>query len=395
MKLLKGLLSAALAVMLTAAPISVNASAFSIRTDLSFTAECGSGSSNFDSVEAAAIYVRDCIRNRDNTIKFSLPIRYDFEEAFHSIILQAVDETYSGSEGDYIKYVLKSIECKGGYDGVNYYYTINMNYYTNAEQERYVDRRVSEILSSLDLDGKDDYAKISAIYEYIINNVEYDYSDDESNKARFTSYGALYNGKAVCQGFSQLFYRMAKELGLSCRIISGTADGGHAWNIVAVDGIYYYVDTTWDIFNSDISDCDYFMRGSLDFDEADRTTPHIASGKDPKNFLITDFTSAEFKAAYPVSDYAYDAEKKQIGYVLGDVNSDGVVDSADASEILNGYAMISIYNYSGMTAAQELAADVDRSKSIDSSDASAVLDYYGYVSTGGKLSLEEYNKKVK
>ena len=44
---------------------------------------------------------------------------------------------------------------------------------------------------------------------------------------------------------------MAKEVGISSILISGKATnslgtGGHAWNLVNVDGKLYHIDTTWD-----------------------------------------------------------------------------------------------------------------------------------------------------
>jgi hypothetical protein len=137
------------------------------------------------------------------------------------------------------------------------------------------------------------------------------------------------------------------------------------------------------------------LKGYEDFDEADKEKVHIASGEDENNFIITDFTSDEFKTNYPISKNAFDAENRQKGFTLGDVNIDGTVDSTDASLILNSYANLTIYGFSRINAAQELAADVNCDDSIDSVDASVVLAYYGYVSTGGNDSLENFIKKVK
>ncbi len=398
MKLLKRMISAAMVLAMTAAVVPVTSSALTIRTDFSFENkfEIGEESADFVNAESAAVYVRERFRTRDTKFVFSLPVSYDYEKAFHDVMLMAVEETYNSDEGDYIKYDINSIYCEGDYDGKKYYYYITMKYYTTSEQELYVNQRVTQVIKSLDLDEKDNYEKIAAIYEYIINNVEYDYSEDESNKERFSAYGALHNGKAVCQGFSQLFYRLAKEAGLPCRIISGMADdGGHAWNIVAIDGIYYLADATWDVFSENISDCNYFMKGTMDFDEYDRAKFHTASGADEDNFIITDFTTDEFKEVYPLAKYAFNAADRQKGYTLGDVNRDGHVDSADASDVLNGYANLTIFGVSRMSAAAELSADINIDKTIDSTDASAILEYYGYASTGGKLSIEDYIKKVK
>ena len=55
------------------------------------------------------------------------------------------------------------------------------------------------------------------------------------------------NKTAVCQGYAGLLYRLCLEMGISCRMITGTGNGGaHAWNIVALDGKYYNADSTWD-----------------------------------------------------------------------------------------------------------------------------------------------------
>lgn len=67
--------------------------------------------------------------------------------------------------------------------------------------------------------------------------------------------------------------------------------------------------------------------------------------------------------------------------VIGDTNSDGSVNSSDASDILEYYANISI----GMGAVTDekfaAAADINNDGRVDSSDASYVLEYYGYTST--------------
>lgn len=99
----------------------------------------------------------------------------------------------------------------------------------------------------MSLDGQKDYDKVTLIHDYICDGVDYD-NDSTDDYIRYTAYGALCKGKAVCQGYAVLFYRMCKEAGLSARVIAGTGDGQpHAWNIVKLssDG-YYNVDCTWD-----------------------------------------------------------------------------------------------------------------------------------------------------
>lgn len=353
-----------------------------------FNAFAADDVNSFNDLRSAGRYIRECMKNRQDEVVFEIPSSFDTSEAVETIMRISFEETYDGSEGDYL---MKNIS----YYGFNSYrlgniknITMNFEYRTTAEQEKYVDEKTAEILESLDIDDLDDYGKISAIYDYVINNVEYAYSSD---MLRYTAYGALTNGEAVCQGITLLFYRLAKDAGVSCRMITGTSRGNHVWNIVSINGVYYLLDATWDIDYTDISQCDYFLKGTLDFDESDPDMPHIFDNTEDAPHEI-DYTSEKFKAMYPISDVSYDPASPAVGYVLADVDSDGIIDSNDASRILSAYAMLSTGNTSGLSDGHERASDVNRDGMIDSTDASLVLGYYAYVSTGGTLSFEEYNK---
>ena len=168
-----------------------------------------------------------------------------------------------------------------------------MNYFSTAEQEEKLTNAVKSALKSLNVDEKTDEEKVIAIHNYICDHVDYDYDglSDSTNTVKYTAYGALCNGKAVCNGYAVLFYRMCKEAGLSVRIISGTANGGsHAWNIVRVGDVYYNVDTTWDGQDSQILD-HYLLKSEKDF-SADHTRS-------------AEYTTEAFNDAYPMALNSY------------------------------------------------------------------------------------------
>jgi hypothetical protein len=62
----------------------------------------------------------------------------------------------------------------------------------------------------------------------------------------------LRDGLGVCQGYALLFEMMSEFAGLECIFVGGEATnssgqtGGHAWNQVKVDGVWYCIDTVWD-----------------------------------------------------------------------------------------------------------------------------------------------------
>lgn len=61
-----------------------------------------------------------------------------------------------------------------------------------------------------------------------------------------SAYAALVTGKAVCDGYSRAYQYLLYKVGILSHITTGKADGGgHAWNLVKLDGEWYYTDLTW------------------------------------------------------------------------------------------------------------------------------------------------------
>lgn len=85
------------------------------------------------------------------------------------------------------------------------------------------------------------------IYEEIMQRTEY-FTGNMDGQPRFvTAIGALVDGKANCQGYTDAFYMLGRMCGLNVGRMSGQAGGGdHAWNTITFnDGTTYCVDVTW------------------------------------------------------------------------------------------------------------------------------------------------------
>lgn len=82
---------------------------------------------------------------------------------------------------------------------------------------------------------------------------------------------------------------------------------------------------------------------------------------------------------------AYLPEKSQT--LLGDVNQDGVVNAADASQILIEAAAIGAGKNASFTQVQNYSADVNGDGSINAGDASFILQYAAYQGVGGTDAL--------
>lgn len=376
MNFLKNLLSITAVVALAANLVSMDTSAVNVKiTQVPAKYVRSVRTDYFDSAESLAGYVREKMTARVRDIEFSVPADWDGRATVSQVLRDSTAETDSANQGDYLRKSINSVEYSIGQYEDNVTITFTVDYNTTAQQEEFTDKKISEILAGLDMENKGEYEKISAIYTYIINNVKYNLSAEGNLK--YTAYGALYNGEAVCQGISQLFYRMAKEAGVSCRMIVGEAGGPHAWNIAEIDGLYYLLDPTFDLYFSKTDDCKYFLRGTEDFDDYNKKITHVpASSEQELSSLDYDYASESFKSQYPVSDTKFVPKCKQ-----GDLNNDGMTNADDASLILEAYAMLSTENSDILTETQKSVADLNDDGQINAVDASMVLAYYAYIST--------------
>ncbi len=104
------------------------------------------------------------------------------------------------------------------------------------------DAATEEILLMLDA-GMSDYQRELIIHDALVARCDYLDGSDHAHNA----YGALVEGKAVCEGYSEAFAWLLRQAGIPCIIVSGTAGGeNHAWNAVSIGGQWYYADATWD-----------------------------------------------------------------------------------------------------------------------------------------------------
>ena len=209
--------------------------------------------SDMENISAAAAYIREQMTQRETVITGSLEISdmENMNSVFEALADQIFIYTSESDEGDYLKQHSGGMSWNYGasFDGsvTTFSYELQISYYTTLEQEQEVADRIDEVLADLSLDGLSDYEKAKEIYNYIAVNVSYDYEHlgDSSYMLSHTAYAALIQKTAVCQGYASLFYRMAHEAGLSVRIVIGLVDGeAHAWNMVKIGDLYYYVDAT-------------------------------------------------------------------------------------------------------------------------------------------------------
>ena len=247
------------------------------------------------SADEAAVILRKGMENREARIAIRCPADAitPTDGILDEIAEKAMEETGVPTQGDYIRWTYAgwsgSYSLESDDEGLHYVFVYDCKYYTTAAQEAELSKKIDSVLQSLDInDESSDYDVICAVYDYICANVSYDYDNlnDSEYLLKYTAYAAMINKTAVCQGYSALMYRMLQQKNIDCRLIPGS---NHAWNIVAIDGVYYNADSTWDA-GRDPKNYAYFLCGDSDFAEHTR---------------YSEYSTEEFYRLYPMAEKKY------------------------------------------------------------------------------------------
>ena len=259
---------------------------------------------------AAAPELKSGLLNKAEVVEFGylIPVNQftndGLGEIAEAVFRAACAHTGVSTEGDYLRW-----SCGGwrvsasanGYsdDGSCYTAVVSFTptYLSSGAQDAETTAAVNSLLAQLAPSGTD-YEKIKTVYDWMCANISYDYDnlEDSTYLLKHSAYAAIVQKKAVCQGYALLLYRLALEMGVDCRIISGIGNGGaHAWNMVQLGDYYYLLDSTWDAEYKKVGLAyEFFLRGS-------------------ENFV--DHAAEDSWAGYAISAVDYDPEAEEETYV--------------------------------------------------------------------------------
>lgn len=127
---------------------------------------------------------------------------------------------------------------------ISLYYVVPTN--TVPDVINATEAKVSEALTWIP-NNATRFQVVQALHDYLVRNCVYDRSAvNEVISPSRTAYGALANGKAVCQGYSLAFKLLLRRAGVPA-VYVGSDSMQHAWNMVQMENNgWYHVDVTWD-----------------------------------------------------------------------------------------------------------------------------------------------------
>ena len=141
----------------------------------------------------------------------------------------------------YTNYTIDGAITKISFSG-NYIYTED----EVKEKQTLINQEVNRILAGAP-SSEDDYYAIKYLYEYLIQNVEYDLEAPDNQNIC----SVFIEGRSVCNGYAKAMQLLLGKLGIKSTLVTGTVDTKkakdvrHAWNLVLCNDVYYYVDVTW------------------------------------------------------------------------------------------------------------------------------------------------------
>lgn len=177
---------------------------------------------------------------------------------------------YYAAEIDFSKYGISSDEaltvwCAYRTDRPLYYWISNHVSYTDtyitleindeyadadvrAEYNDRIYSAVNEYISALNGETET-YLITLAFHDKIIDSAEYAYVENGAPSSATSAHniiGVLLEGEGVCESYTKVFQLLLNYCGIDNVFVSGWAGEAHAWNLVCLDGGWYWYDLTWD-----------------------------------------------------------------------------------------------------------------------------------------------------
>lgn len=154
--------------------------------------------------------------------------------------------------------------------------TFKITHQYNENEINYIQTKIELLEKELINNNMTTNEKITKIHDYIINNTKYDIDKVEKDSNTYDSaraYGLLFQGYAICSGYTDVMAIFLYDLGIDNFKVSSDS---HVWNAIKIDNEFKHLDLTWDdpVTSSgrDTLSHDYFLINTSQLKELDTET---------------------------------------------------------------------------------------------------------------------------
>jgi len=181
--------------------------------------------------------------------------------------------------------------------------TANMNYFGDIKNDlenkkKLYDASLQKFIDSLDITP--DMSESEIVLE--VHNklvLQTTYTNDDNYHVD-NDFGTIVEGFAECDGFATAFTNILALYGIQSFAVSGIMNdgGGHAWNIIRIDGEYYECDPTWDNYDKRSGD------GGIFYWKYNITSEEMLSDRRYRTYYLFDLpnctaTAANYYTSHP------------------------------------------------------------------------------------------------
>lgn len=216
---------------------------------------------NYDAVFTAVTEQSDrdsVLHNGDESGAESLGLRIELPQKLSDG--RAVDDLFDAflTDNPQFFYIGSRYTYEGYRVGDRAQYTaLSLTLTMNAAERRAAAAKLESAVAELTegLAGREPFGQEVLLHDRLIASCRYDQTaadsadPDREYPFAFTAYGALVEGKAVCEGYARAFSLLCRRVGIPCTTVNGvdlSTKTAHMWNLVTLDGEPYHVDVTWD-----------------------------------------------------------------------------------------------------------------------------------------------------
>lgn len=173
----------------------------------------------------------------------------------------------------------------------------------DKEQRQFYDQKcdmaVRDILARIG-PVKDEYDACEKAYNYLIENTQYAEGYNSQNML-----SALLDHKAVCAGLTKAYQYLLQAYNIQSVPVTGYMEDGtpHMWNLVRIDGKYYYTDLTYGNTHS--------KDGFINYDLFNATTEQVEKFYEFEAGQILQACSSKEASYYNKNKNLYDTVNKE------------------------------------------------------------------------------------